>query len=1081
MSNLQRFKYEFDSIQTMGVEEAGELKLLRVPTEPAWVAPNPIAEPKRTTHMWNVGELGLGTKPAGRDHAIALAELYEIRKAERSVPDVIVLHGEVMALIPPYVSKGGLDLARVLEKSIDTLDDSIVTSKPDVTRLTDLARENGTRIIYVMGISDNQNAKNLHQIISKTYLYSPRTLVEMRASYRDQVRQISESIESTESDQANRKKAIEKAREELEKEVKYKGKKNDAATKLRQRIASYTRESAKAEDKLWELRDAHKDYSKILDMYSELVKAWIFKNRGPYEEDFEKAFEIVLEKLYGKRSTSLKTFYPDIDPDLEELFMQTRGREERTAQLAKIRSDMEKEDRKMKEFDPVKDKALIDASVERKKTLFNLEKKLASDITSEVREEAQSEDTKRNERGYRFTRQVYTQPKIGILSNNIAQATILANLRDVFGRRMPIEIVEKNIGTISVNGLKVKVTNKPSNASAAYVKKPLRALEGMLKDGEEIDFVLASRTPWAIAKPVPLHDQSPKKVWLIASPSMFDPKGFWDAWNSGIKTTFTELASKGTPTFGFHEITNDGVTTLVDFHTTNELKALADRVKIREIDLLVKMIGNAQVNGNGEQNGLEGKDRLRLFHKLPSEISASPDTRNLFTRLLSYLDIDPANVELRQRLADRVRQMAFGGEVTRAAVWEQEKLASSTTGLVADEIKDPKKAGLTKAEIAEKVAQLEKRPDPPELAKALEWFRSYIQPEETDRTKLINMFKILGITDYHIGSEAKGEPTLTLLKGEVRYIVDRLDRENAPPVFFMSNGDNGEGPGLRNHMYERYRQALARNYDEFLKWIEKEKSMDPQSDASLNIANEYGARLYLKSPIHGRDEQYQRFVDNIEAIAKHEKVQGGAFWDGNHDRTLERQDSEAASIADRLIPRLPEDRRGTWKVFSQASDQGSSGYMRIARGPLIEGAHEGNAETAIEKRRSKAMVYAVGHSHEFQAIVVGEQFVVTGPPGQAPTNFATSGGWAASEEMRGISEYTVTYDDKNRPLVFGASAVFQGDLKKLSDSKGVPYLRPPHPLIQEFEASFSRLNFDAAGIRALRRVELGKTVQRSIA
>ncbi len=834
-----------------------------------------------------------------------------------------------------------------------------------------------------------------------------------------------------------------------------------------------------------------------MDLYSEFVKLWIKRNRGPFEEDIYKAFEVVVKKLYGKRAD---IYDEEVDSDLLDLFAQTLGPKEVVKQLSAARAKRKVVEKQLEKLDSEKDKEEYDKLTLEKKSLINLETKLSFERTEEARAAAQRDETIRNQAANRHNRNAPGFPSTAQKSNEIAKAIVRASILDAFGRRMPMEIVENTYATIELNGLKIKVTNKPSNTSSVFVRNPLKALEGMLAD-EPVDYILASRSPIARSKLVPVKDASPDRAQLIVSPPMFDPEGYWRVWEQKIKTTFTELSTKGTPTFGFDEMEFDGVRMHHTFHTTHELKALADRVKISEIEVLARLLETPLIGNNLQP--LDDRDHLQLRNKLPSEIRASQDTRRFFNALLEELGIDPNDIKTRNELARRVREMASGGEVAAAEKWELDKgeMVYAIAGYLG------KRDLQSLAGIGKSLEKMGAVPDPPELAAALKWIREYIAPSEIDRVSTFNKLNIKAAADLHIGSEGAGEPTAKVMNAWVRFALDDLKKTREPYLMFL-NGDIVEG-NLRNHKYEAYDQFLPRNESEFVTWeraLWKEKqglvprglaadmcnpdyrtvaarlarhpAMDPEGAEFLHILDEYKARLFDKTPIHSWDEQMNRAAQILGPLFQHELCQGGAAVPGNHPRTPERILAESAGVMDRI--HLPEDRRQNFKVFNEGSDQGGSGSIKITGGPTVGIAHQARPEMELEKRRSTDIITVAGHIHEPTMTVVGDRAVVTGAALQGITHYPRHIGIPTSQELRGVSEFSVVWDEKGRAVRFTETTTTQGDLRRLTDPKGVPYLRDAHPLIQKFEAERNNVVLDPSGVRALQRVELGKTAVKSV-
>jgi hypothetical protein len=754
----------------------------------------------------------------------------------------------------------------------------------------------------------------------------------------------------------------------------------------------------------------------------------------------------------------------------------------------------------LEKLDSVKDKEEFDRLTIEKKSLINLETKLSFERTEEARAAAQRDETIRNQAANRHNRNAPGMPSTAKQSNEIAKAIVLASIRDAFGRRMAVEIVERNVAVVKLNGLKIMVTNKPSNTSPAFVRNPLRALEGMLAD-EPVDYVLASRSPIARSKLVPVKDGSPNRAQLIVSPPLFSEKGYYQVFEQKIKTIFTELSTKGTPSFGFDEMEFDGIRMHHTFHTTHELMALADRVKIAEIEILARLIEAPMVINHLQP--LDDRDHLQLRNKLPSEIRSSQDTRRFLNALLEELGIDPNDMKLRGELAKRVRAMATGGEVADAEKWEIMK--GRTVYTIASILGKNDLQSMT--EIGQGLDRMRAIPDPPELAKALKWFREYIAPAETDRARTFSKLNIKSATDLHIGSEGAGEPTAKVLGAWINFALDDLAKKKEPYLMFL-NGDVVEG-NLRNHKYESYDQFLPRNESEFTKWVHalwaeklnvapkgaardmsdpeyrdlavrqaRHPAIDPQSPDFKHLINEYKARLFDKMPIHSWDEQMERVASILEPLFVHELCQGGAAVPGNHPRTLERILAESAGVMDRI--NIPEDRKRNFKVFNESSDQGGSGSIKIIGGPTIGIAHQARAELELEKRRSSDIITVAGHIHEPTMTVIGSQAVVTGAALQGITHYPRHIGIPTSQELRGVSEFSVVWDEKGRAVRFTETTTTQGDLRRLRDPKNRPYLADTHPLIQKFENERNNVALEPTGIRALQRVELGKTAVKSV-
>ncbi len=915
---------------------------------------------ERETRIWSVGELGGGTNYFGKDNLLGIYKMLKDRISNGKEPDLIVFHGEVLPEIPKFISKQGRQRSLVISDLIENVDEASVMMKPHLSRITDIIKEKGarTRLVYIMGHSDVMNIDREYDILNSSYNYNPRHIFIMRQRYIQILSELEKKEESLRLQIAEKEKAVHG--------LYGKRGKSKAIDKLNSDIV---RLGEKKDQKKSEI----KDNREIKGLYSELVKAWIIEG----SRDLKYLMEEVGEYLDNELFDVIAKYRREDAVGLAKSY---------ETELEKIITKIKRESGKPKSLKSV-------AKLERKtKEIGNFLTKLSNEIITREKAGEEKKHNARLEQGHRFTNNIPGTPTRSKISYELASRIMKSRIKDVFGRKESVEIVEDNCTSIGLNGLKLFLSNKPSNTSHMFLKSPNKGVGSvnwaLRTVSSDADIMITSGSPLGLSTYVPKHDQSEQFCYQLSSPPCVDSTKIVDSWNARLKTWFTEILTKGKGSLGsgFDEIEVQGSKIKHTFFSEDILRRKADMEKEEQSIVLAKMIERA---GTYEVPSaeLDKKDKIQLSNKLPREIT----NKRLFAKMLKELEVNGRTE--RKALAGLVRSHSFDG-------------GSSAVG-----------------------------------QKTRDFFSEYFVPSGSSREIEKKNFVIL--TDVHVGSPGIGYPNELLLNAAVSYI-----KKNVKESFVLSfMGDNIEG-NLRDHKNEMHIDNDPTNLTRFKGFIE-EKGINPGTEEYKRNLEKYATWLYYKTPKANTNAQADAFVDGVRPLLDDLRVSSVVVVDGNHlNKSYMRKDVTESGLLFRSIEQsVPEEKRKSVKRIYG----GDYGHGDVVIGDLpVLLSHSVVPEQIIGDLGMEEGLAIGGHRHVHELATSGGKVAFTGAQMQGDTGYPQTIGVPVSESLRGFSVLSVYYDPKEPGKVLAVTDTYI-NMRHLKD-KG--YVNTD-PLIMEFEKRLS--------------------------
>jgi hypothetical protein len=1054
---------------------------------------NKRAESSNRKKVWLLGEMGGGLVYSSKDNVIGLARELREQLKTNDAPDIIFWGGEILPKIPVFKTRGGMDTALTLSKSIEAQDDAVVAVKPHLARTLDPMIEHGKKVqvIYAMGSSDRYNVKSTHDLIIKAYDYNPRFIVENKeglsakidsnmaiadeceelkahaekglvklrvrsdekvAKLKTERNSLLEKIQDHEIDfdiaelVAEKKRLLEQMKEHAPKpedEIKERGSaelawdeknpkehtcrpgpaairlKEQAAlesidekiTELREekarvflsnrdekkaplfvgislrrldkriekkqqktekKTAEHNRYILKLNDKTRQNKEEAGDYKKIFALYDELEDLWI-------KEHPDKKVEEIL-KLFG-----------DGEPEEELLnrIVKFRGEQGAKEVIAALKAQYEQVNEELKTIERDKEKKKWEELSRKSRSLANLQKKETYTNMQNMRMAAEMKEHERLRGGEIFTHNLSASQACNEKAVIIATEEMLVHIRNAFGRRMHIEIVQENIKDFEIwKGAKIRVSNNPTNTSQTYKKSVIKKLEieAQMGDSDGLVLVAMSHTPTGVLTIVPKHDNSEEQVRLVGMPPLIDAKKLYDTWNDSIKTNMTETVTSGPVSSGFWEVVFDGKSVSEVFKTSHYLKNKADEEKSEQIKKLADILRHfrpVQV----EAKDIDNKDRIQLDNKLPSEMNTG-----LLNKLLFSNGVIPTD-------KDAVKGFAEGLNADRFATMDRTKLDG-----------------------------------------VLKWC---LEAEEAGvPQKSSKQFAVLMVNDTHIGTAGFGMPTTKLIRGLTRYYIENENPE-LPMILFLG-GDNIEA-NHKNIKNEINREISLKNVGDFEDTLSHSKLGEEER---RNLLNEYKALLLEKRPIANIDEQAAVFVDAIEPLAKRANVIIAVS--GQHfNKTYPNRDrDEAIAITSLIGKKVGEDKA----IVPVSGGDTGAGSVQVNGEFGIFAAHR--VTNKVKEMATNDLMVFGADIHKEVVEILGDKLVVVGTASSVRTNYPTEMGIPTNENCRGFTLLNITLGDDGA----GKSNIEKVETKLISLDllREMGYVEA-NPVIEKFERNQNRV------------------------
>jgi len=541
-----------------------------------------------------IGEAGGGLIWFSKDNFVGLYHILKERISKKDAPDAIVFHGEILPVLPKYITKGGYSESRPLQEHINSLDLAVVQIKPHLARIAKLAKESGTEIYYVFGPSDRGNISREHDMLVRIYTNSPEEILKLIKNTREKIQANEKIIETTEN--------------VLKKELAKSG--NQNANKI---------ENMK--EKIRQLKEEAADFEELEQLYTELIKLWL--DEHPDLEDQKKMLNPTNDKETDRLIGKIKT--ADIEKKIEEL----------TKELEK--TDKDKEPEKYRQLD------------EQIKSLNNELKRGTYEELREAKREAEKKVYEKEKFGELYTGHYAGSKSLDSLAFEIAKKYIELNIRNAFGRRTEVKILDKLANDIEIKGRAFRVSDLPAEGSREYLL-PQNYFKPLLHDLEKTTIVtVAHTTQYHVETVAPYNAvrRTTGVVYEIAVPPIIDSEKVRNAWEAGVNTPLTKAIKKlgkGITT-GFVEVTFKGENIATVYYSEEYLRWEAIKEYETQRHILDKKL---KTNGNGiSELTARDEDKLQIYNKLPEEMNKRlvkiakaryPDALNLPNKTEKYVE-----------------------------------------------------------------------------------------------------------------------------------------------------------------------------------------------------------------------------------------------------------------------------------------------------------------------------------------------------------------------------------------------------------------------------------------------------------
>lgn len=891
-------------------------------------------ETKTSTRIWNIGELGGGMSYFGEDNLLGIYSLLKDRISQNMAPDLIVFR-QVLPEIPKYGTKSYRARNLLIADEVEDLDQATVMMKPHLSRITELIKKSNskTKVAYVWGYNDDQNEKAEYEALGEAFNHNPKHLARMRMTYGQVVADLGSKIDNIDIEIGHIKNEIENIAKNKDSLGNGNGGVANKVSKLSLKLPG---KLSYLEKKREQLMDELSDNLQIKDLYTKLLGMWI----GGRSSD--EVFEAFGEEYVDWEIINL--IKPNEGHTIQEL------REITESEFNSVKKQISKMGGKSGEK-----QSRLET---RAKELANKLTKLSHMMIADERSLSERAAEERLSRERRFTGLEAGTPSQTRIESQLSRLIIESSIKDVFGRRMHIEITTGNRSYLQINGLNVVIGTKGDNTSQHFIKDSSYKVRQMLRTLEkDADIILLSGSPRGMDEPLPKSNRGERIFFTDVAPPCINVQKLVEENARGRKTWFTEMLTKGSPASGLNEIDicNGRATNL--FISSEKLAIFSDREKRAQARVLAKMVAGS-CNYNSSKELLDARDMLQFRNKLPSEITE----KSKFARLLDDFEVDRKNRKEVLNAASKILRQEFNeaGPEDKLMKWVGSKLSLS------------------------------------------------------GNSEKFNRITFIDITDVHFGSPGEGYPNRIVFDRMVRWIQDNV-KEKAVLVL---DGDNIEG-NLGSFKNRVNKENDLNNEFAFGDYLVK-KGIRKYSDEYEENMGKYREWLYYKSPIASLNTQADLFVEAIKPLVQSKIVKGIIITDGNHaNGTFPGGDvTESGELSQRIMGMAPNPIRDKIRRV-YGGRHGGYGEFEIGLGLHISVGHRTEANT-IERLMPKATVAIGGDRHRHRKTIMGVQnklvAVFEGIALQGNTGHPDVIGIPTTDSLRGVSIFVLEYENGGKIL-----------------------------------------------------------------
>jgi len=500
-----------------------------------------------------VADIGGGKVYEGKNNMIGLAHLLKGLRAEE-MPDLFIVNGGALPYIPPKIRKKK-DKLNALQNGVNELNDAAAVVKPSIERLLNRL-PNSTAVIYVLNEEDRQNIEELSDILVYDFKAQQDKLLERITRVTSEIKAKKTIIWGMDKSKAEYEKKLEELKTNG---LESNGNGNKAAT-INKKLENIERKTYMTKS---EIDDLNKQYVMLEN---------VFINSLDYtsnEKFIKRAIKETTKALHRINGTGKN----HDSGDKELLTKRLKALEKRLEELD-ITNEIKYTERKLKNA----------ASDQERRKLANGLRALHKRLDEMIGGEERMARERRFRQAYRFTGQVYIEADMAKGIENLAVEIYKGHIKDAFGRKREIVILDENITPVRVSkieasdggdgnakyrsftiakkeidplakftksvegnsnkGYNVLIAHSLTNTSYMFKKSSVdEAQKVIYRLYEAINFepniVISGHNALTMFKPV-LFEKTQSRVWYWNQGPFIDPQLAYNAWNKGIKDTYTE-------------------------------------------------------------------------------------------------------------------------------------------------------------------------------------------------------------------------------------------------------------------------------------------------------------------------------------------------------------------------------------------------------------------------------------------------------------------------------------------------------------------------------------------------------------
>ncbi|MEM3476679.1 MAG: hypothetical protein QW045_01030 [Candidatus Micrarchaeaceae archaeon] len=579
-----------------------------------------------------------------------------------------------------------------------------------------------------------------------------------------------------------------------------------------------------------------------------------------------------------------------------------------------------------------------------------------------------------------FTGNLKASHNIQEIARKIANLEIANHINDAFGRKYALAILQESsinytIEPVLYNIIESKkinmfIANNPTNASRLFPSNSKNLLERAinLSQQKDIDIAIGGHSISAEVEAIPQFNNG-KSTFLVLAPPFINTGELSKLWKSGTKNPYTIAyeKSKFKMSSGIWEISIGNNKNSFSYHLYDEFLDFYNKEAAEQRLILAKKL-RSYINEDGETHD-------KVIEELDAEIGSFP-----------------------------------------RKLWLEHKIPSEWDGSI---IKEFLKASGIKYDDYQTISKLadiiegKEKSIESKVIPAMRYINKHF-PESNSQSNAESIC-IDAISDAHIGGSGRGlYSPQELIKGFIRKEV------KDPPDVLIFGGDILDA-NYKNFAFEKSQSTdYYTNLPDFLEFIKGSIPKEQERAAIDRYINRNSKQIINIS------DQQRSFIQSIKDLDLIPNSKKPSIWliSGNHyNRKFENHDDDEAtklSISFSTPPYNIEIISGGDYGIGSATAKGSKFILR----------HEMSPKIFDSLRIGNDILGAfVGHSHKFDFVVKGNQFIANMPSIAYINSFPEEAGIPASEELRGFAKYRIILRNE-KPMEFVSEFISQRQLEK---------------------------------------------------